>query len=132
MVIAALVAVSMAIFPIGMGPAAGLVGGQHGFAGAGHHDVAVAGVQDHHPGKADASQACDADEAEALGAAGESAPDAQSAAFCCGGTACHFFQLSSVPPVLTPPTRPLALAAAGEEQLAGTVPDQLDRPPRTV
>lgn len=133
-VIAALVAVSLAIFPIATAPAAGIGidGGRHGLAGLEHHDNAAAGLDDFHHGKVGASHACDAGEPAASSPAGDPAADAQCAAVCCGGMACHFFQVSSVPPISAPPAEPSGLAVPGEEQLAGTVPDQLDRPPRTV
>lgn len=135
-IIAALVAVSMAIFPISMAPAAVPGGGHHGVPGVGHHGPSGAGVHDHDHGRVVASVACDVDGAGVMADRQACHPDAgsdgQSAAFCCGGLACHFFHVSAAPALSAPAAKPLSLAALGEEQVASALSDRLDRPPRSV
>lgn len=138
-ILAALVAVSMAIFPISMGPTAALAGVHHGVAAGAHHGAAAADAHhdDHADGdhRADASLACEAGSGvtgDAPPCHGDAGSDGQAGAYCCGGVACHFFQISAAPVLFAPPLNPSSLALSGDAQIAGVASGRIDRPPRTV
>ena len=118
-IIAVLLAITMAIFPISM-PRAAVLGG-HGHAATldASHSHDEASVPHHHG----ASVTC--------GAHGSSHHDAGSPG-CCGMTVCHAFQVSAAPDVLSPIVRTTSVAVSQDEQVEGVTPGGLDRPPRTV
>ncbi|WP_046867842.1 hypothetical protein [Microvirga massiliensis] len=120
-VIAVLLAITMAIFPISM-PRAAMPGGHHHAAAlegdhgtadgvsAMHHHVSDDGdCRDHFGGLHD----------------GSGAP-------CCGMGACHAFEMAVAPDVSSPVTAAVPLAIVADGQVDGTIPGRLDRPPRTV
>ena len=127
-IIVALLAITMAIFPISMPQAAVSMGPEHTvtaeigyehatFDGAHEHanvmascdDVVVSGCSDHDPGSHDP--------------AGPS---------CCGMGICHAFQLSVTPALTSPALSFAPIAIAGDEQVVSVVSGRIDRPPRTV
>jgi hypothetical protein len=118
-IIAVLLAITMAIFPISVGQAAAVKGSEHVVALDAHHpldealatpDGIVAGTcSDHHTGNHDGTS-----------------PG------CCGIGICHAFQVSAAPAVYSPHRSAVLMALAGDEQVDGIVSGRLDRPPRTV
>ena len=127
-IIVALLAITMAIFPISVPQAAAWAGHQHAaMAGPGHehaavdgdhehaveltssHDVTLGDSTDHHQG----SKEC-------------------SGPVCCSMATCHAFQESAAPSVYSPTVSQAAMALAGDEQVGGITTGGLDRPPRTV
>lgn len=126
-VVAALLAVSMAIFPISI-PQAAAVGSPE----VGHHHAATAEAPH---GRAHASVDCKNVSVDGVTIAGECSPqqraDYATGQDCCN-MVCHFFQLSAAPAVAVPVGALVTLAMVGDEQVSGPSPSRLDRPPRTV
>jgi len=132
-IITALLAITMAIFPISMPRAAASTGHAHAAATAPHaHKVHDAKPHADHHHAVQASAICD----DATAGAGcEHHPKSsydQGDPTCCGGMGCHSFQVSTAPIVSSPAVAPIPLAVAGDEQVAGLVIGRLDRPPRTI
>jgi hypothetical protein len=118
-IIAVLLAITMAIFPISVGQAAAVKGSEHAVALDAHHthdealvtcDSSVAATcSDHHTGNHDGTS-----------------PG------CCGIGVCHAFQASAAPAVYSPHRSAVLMALTRDEQVDGIVSGRLDRPPRTV
>jgi hypothetical protein len=126
-IISALLAFSMVIFPIAM-PRAAVPGAQrtiamsdqghvHGNSGHAHDEASLTcgqladhhGCGDHDPGSHDAN-----------------------GIDCCGMGACHAFQISAAPDLQSPLLLATPVGTFGDEQVEGFIPAGLDRPPRTV
>ena len=120
-IIAALLAVCMAVFPVAMPHAAALMG--HAHTSASHtHDG---------PTNADVSALHDCDPVEHEHAASP-AGEEEGGPSCCGTTACHAFQVSSFPALGVRLTLIGVVQVACEHQVPGVPSGRLDRPPRTV
>ena len=124
-IIAALLAVSMAIFPISM-PQAAMKASHHGAQAAHSH------VHDHA-----AAQACLEGDSGVIGgdrSACHEHPDADGKGdtLCCGSIVCHVFQVSVAADLYTPIARSISLAVAVEEQVPSAFIGRIERPPRTV
>jgi hypothetical protein len=130
-IIVALLAFTMAIFPISMPRAAASTVHVHAAQAAKHaHDDSA---HSHHGKDARLGAPCH----HGLGAAPgcdrhDGASHGQDGSNCCGGMGCHSFQVSAAPIISSPVASPTPLAIAGDEQVAGIVAGRLDRPPRTV
>jgi hypothetical protein len=132
LIMAALLAITMAIVPIatsraaapGVLPAVAVsstsqMPGSHEHAaqGHGHGDASLA------HGVAVAQPDCDGHEPASHHADG---------ADCCSMGACHALQVSLIAGVFSPARTATALGAVGDEQVGGIVVGQLDRPPRSL
>jgi hypothetical protein len=118
-IIAVLLAITMAIFPISMPRAAALGGHDHAAVLEGDHGAAAEAV--HH----DVSTGDDCLDHSGGSHDGSGLP-------CCGMGACHAFEMTVAPDVHSPVTSAVPLAIIGDEQVASVTPGRLDRPPRTV
>jgi hypothetical protein len=117
-IIAVLLAITMAIFPISMPRAAA----------PGVHGHALTLETHTHDG---VGLSCDHGASVTCGDHESANHDADSPS-CCGMTVCHAFQISAAPDVLTPCMRVTSVSVSGDEQVGGITPGGLDRPPRTV
>jgi hypothetical protein len=131
-IIAVLLAITMAVFPITMPHTAAMPG-------VGHHPVIDvqsdgAPASDHeHLDRHDHAEAvgsCDPASASTSGAHESSCEGSTSA--CCGIGMCHAFQVSAAPLVDGPDLSAVTMVPPGDEQVDGTLSGRLDRPPRTV
>lgn len=130
-ILAALLAVCIAIFPIAMPRAAAMAGHSHQTASAAHAHEASGHAHEHASASSENGGAHLAVIAEhdAHASDGEASGDGPS---CCGTTTCHSFQTSS-PPMLCKRLPVMALVeAVNDHQVQGLVSGRLDRPPRTV
>ena len=126
-IIVALLAFTMAIFPISGPQAAASAGHPHAATvGAGHTHAAFDGDHEH-PGEVGPHGAD-------LGAAADHGQDSQdcSGPVCCSMGTCHAFQASALPDLLSPAVSAMPVALPGDEQVDGITAGGLDRPPRTV
>lgn len=130
-IIIALLALTMAIFPISMPGAAASTGHSHAAPSSGHTTHA-GGHDANHEASAHASVTCH-ERVAGTGCAdhAQGAHD-QGDQTCCGGVSCHSFQVSTAPVVASPLASPVPVAIAGDEQVTGIVAGRLERPPRTV
>lgn len=119
-IIAALLTICMAVFPIAMPQAVAWAGHSQAEAHAGH----VADVSD--PRRHDAVS--DTAGHEHASHHGET-DDGQS---CCGTVTCHAFQVSGAPSVATQLRLVGVVEIFADPQVAEVVSGRLDRPPRTV
>lgn len=118
-VVAALLALCMAVFPVAMPQAAASKG--HGHGSAVH-------AQDGH---AHGSATHDHDIVEHEHAASHDG-DEESSSACCGTTTCHAFQISSLPTLGARLSLIGVVQVAYDHQVPGVFSGRLDRPPRTV
>jgi len=129
--IVALLAFTMAIFPISVPRAAASTGHQHAlYADAGHeHAHEHADVGDHDHGNVLTSSGVTV-------AAYVSDHDGNSkdctGVVCCSMGTCHAFQASEQPSLYSPAASQIPMAMAGDEQVGGITAGGLERPPRTV
>ncbi|MBM6595383.1 hypothetical protein [Microvirga pudoricolor] len=127
-IIVALLAFTMAIFPISVPQAAASAGHQHAaMVGVAHEHGGVDGDHEHADELAsslDATLDASADHDE--GSQDCSGP------VCCSMGTCHAFQAGVAPDVHSPTTSQTPPAMPGDEQIAGITVGGLDRPPRTV
>lgn len=127
-IIVALLAITMAIFPISMPQAVAHAAHQHVTrVGTGHeHGVAERGHQ--HP---DLQASHDA---AAVGLSGSHDPDTQdcTGVVCCSMGACHAFQDTAPPSLFSPAVSEISIALTRDEQVEEVIVGGLDRPPRTV
>jgi hypothetical protein len=136
-IIAVILAISMAIFPIAMPQTAAMTGGHHGAAAATAHDHDHdASSATHHDHDLDALLDCVNDRVgdshHGASCHQQAGVDGSGDAFCCGSIACHAFQLTASPTVYVPLAVSSGLALSGEEQVTGDFFGRIDRPPRTV
>jgi hypothetical protein len=127
-IIVALLAITMAIFPISVPQAAASTGYQHAvMVGAGHQHSAVDGDHEHVDEMAPSANAD-------LSASDNhhQNPDDCSGPVCCSMSTCHAFQEAAAPTVYSPTITEAPMAMAGDEQVGGITTGGLDRPPRTV
>jgi hypothetical protein len=117
-IIAVVLAITMAIFPIPMPRAAAWHGPQ---------DAVMLGSHHTHDG---ASVSCDDASPVACGDHEHGTRDTGPG--CCGVGMCHAFQVSGAPDVHSPDACAVPMAIVGDEQVAGLVSGRLDRPPRSV
>ncbi|KLK90092.1 hypothetical protein AA309_27700 [Microvirga vignae] len=125
--IVALLAFTMAIFPISVPQAAASAGHPHAAtAGAGHTHAALGGDHEHPDGVG--SHGTD------LGAAADHDQGSHdcSGPVCCSMGTCHAFQASVLPDLSSPAMSTIPVALPGDEQVEGITAGGLDRPPRTV
>ena len=120
-VMAALLAVCMAVFPIAMPRAAALMGHSHDSASHSQHG----------PTNADVSARHDCDPVEHKPAAPHEG-DEEGRSSCCGTTACHAFQISSLPALGVRLSSIGVVQVACDHQVPDVSSGRLDRPPRTV
>jgi hypothetical protein len=133
-IIAVLLAITMAVFPISMPRAAAF--GQHG------HAQTAKVVQDEAASAADHQNAGDHGHADTvascdpavLGGCSEPQPSSHDGTTpaCCGAGMCHAFEVSAAPAVFSPHLSPGPTVQTGDEQVDEAVSGRLDRPPRTV
>lgn len=117
-IIAVLLAITMAIFPIAMPRAA---------ASADHRSTVTLDTHHSH-GEADvscarASVTCGDHEGDGHEASGSG---------CCGMSVCHAFQVSAAPAILCRHVTMTSVTVARDEQVGGVTPGGLDKPPRTI
>lgn len=115
-IIALLLAIAMAVFPLAMPQAAGRMEAGHGV------ELSAEQGFDH-------SEACD-DSMES-GPSHHQGSDSQNAG-CCGMGACHVFQVSSGQDSFLPLSIPALLKISQDEQVTAPASGRLDRPPRTI
>jgi len=120
-IIAVLLAITMAIFPISVPHAA--VSGVHNHAAAHGHD--------HQEHAVEASVSCDHQVVEGQHSEHEGTPDGAGSS-CCSIGGCHAVHVSLVAGLPSPAVAPLPSAISGDEQVDGVISGRLDRPPRTV
>ena len=135
LIMAAVVAFCVAIFPIAMPrvmghahastPSAQHIHADHIHADADH--VHTAAVEHRH---------ADTHVCEAAGPRSNecSSPDSalpSSGEQSCCGVACHLFNLSTAAAVCIPTSAPVSVGVPGDEQVSETLSSRLDRPPRT-
>ena len=130
-IVAALVAVAMAMFPI-TGPRLATAAP---FAG-GHHHVGSQAVQMHgaHVHGTTVAAPCLGDAVdEAIPASAHASTDASDTAgqSCCN-MACHFVALSVAPCWSAPALMPATVSAARDDQVRGVFSGRIERPPRTI
>ncbi|MFC4172403.1 hypothetical protein ACFOYU_10065 [Microvirga sp. GCM10011540] len=127
-IIVALLAITMAIFPIS-GPQAGAQAAHRhaAVAEAIHEHAAAVGGHEH----AAVTASCDV---SAQTVAAESHPDTQDCAglICCSMGACHAFQASAPPSLYSPAVSEASKVLTRDEQVEEITVGGLDRPPRTV
>jgi hypothetical protein len=117
--IAVLLAVTMAIFPISIPRAAALSG--HGHAAEfGTHTHDEAGISRDHESPAPCGDHHGSGKHD-VGSPG-----------CCGMGVCHAFQVSAAPDLLSPQVTAASIVLSADEQVRGVTPGSLDRPPRTI
>ena len=120
-VFAALLAVCMAVFPVAMPQAAALTGHAHGSASHTHDgptDTDVSALHEH-------------DTVEHEHAASHHG-DEEGGSACCGSTACHAFQISSLPALGVRLSLIDVVQVACDHQVPSIPSGRLDRPPRTT
>jgi hypothetical protein len=126
-IIVALLAFTMAIFPISVPQAAASAGHPHAAAvGVGHTHATF--DEDHeHPDEV-GSHGTD------LGAAADhdQGPHDCSGPVCCSMGTCHAFQAIALPDLFSPAASVVPVALPGDEQVDGITAGGLDKPPRTV
>lgn len=122
-ILAALLAVCMAVFPVAMPQAAALSG--HSHASAAHTHEALDGSA-----HVDASALHDDRIVQHEHAASHDEEEGGSS--CCGTTACHAFQVSSLPALGVRLSLIGVVQVACDHQVPGIFSGRLDRPPRTV
>ncbi|MBQ0821898.1 hypothetical protein KBI52_17030 [Microvirga sp. HBU67558] len=129
--IVALLAFTMAIFPISVAPVAASGGHQHALsadAERGHaHEHADNGDHEHGDVLTSPGNTVTADVSDHDG----SSRDCTGPACCSMGT-CHAFQDTDLPVLYSPGASRLPIAMPGDEQVGGITAGGLDRPPRTV
>jgi hypothetical protein len=117
-IIAVLLAITLAIFPISMRQAAALGSHEHhvGTSEILHQDAAAAGDHDH-------SASCDT-----CGGHEPGSEHGKSSA-CCGMTVCHAFEVSTAP-LISPRYSASRAAWTRDEQVGDSLSGRIDRPPR--
>ena len=131
-IIVALLAFTMAIFPISVPQAAASAAHQHALvASDGHkhaHEHIVDGGHEHADVLASSS-----DDAT-LSASSDHDQGSQdcTGVVCCSMGVCHAFQVSENPSLSSPAGALIPMAMAGDEQVGGITAGSLDKPPRTV
>jgi len=120
--VVALLAITMAIFPISMPRAA---------VSAGHHHAQVAGAGHKHVHEHADVASHDDVLASASGDHEQGSNDC-SGPVCCSMGTCHAFQDTVLPILYSPAVSHLPMAMPGDDQLGGITADGLDKPPRTV
>lgn len=129
-IIVALLAITMAVFPISVLPAAAPAGHQHAAGTVGHgHGHEHAGMDGSHR-HADVASSGHTALADFGGHDGNS--DDCTGPVCCSMGTCHAIQVSALPGLYSPTASQAAMAVTGDEQVGGIVTGGLDRPPRTV
>lgn len=130
-IIVALLAITMAIFPISVPQAAASAGHPHArVADAGHKHVHEHAAVDGPHGHADVASHHDV-MASAFGDHDQGSHDCAGPVCCSMGT-CHAFQASVLPDLSSPAASTIPVALPGDEQVEGITAGGLDKPPRTV
>ncbi|RDI57207.1 hypothetical protein [Microvirga subterranea] len=126
--IVALLAFTMAIFPISVPQAAASTGHPHATAtAAGHTHAAFDGDHGHvHEPASSHEIAVDASADHGQGSHDCSGP------VCCSMGTCHAFQAIALPDLFSPAASIVPVAFPGDEQVDGVTAGGLDKPPRTV
>jgi hypothetical protein len=125
--IVALLAFTMAIFPISVPQAAASAGHQHSvMVDAGHEHATIDGDHEHADGLGSSHDT-------ASGASADHHQGSQdcSGPVCCSMGTCHAFQASAPPGLYSPAVSAVSMMMAGDEQVGGITVSGLDRPPRT-
>jgi len=129
-IIVALLAITMAIFPISVPQAAVSAGHQHAMASAGHKHVHEHATIDRAHEHADVTSHADV-VSSASGDHEKGSRDCTGPVCCSMGT-CHAFQDTAFPILSSPAASHLPIAMPGDEQVGGITTGGLDKPPRTV
>lgn len=116
-IIAVLLAITMAIFPISMPRAAA----------SGAHRSPV--TLDTHHAHGNAEVSCDH---EVSVTCGDHEGETHEASGCCGMSVCHAFQVSAAPAALCRQVTMTSITGIKDEQVWGITPCGFDRPPRTI
>lgn len=127
-IIVALLAFTMAIFPISVPQAAASAGHPHAaMVGAVHEHAAIDGDHGHvHEPASSHDIALDASADH-----GQGSHDC-SGLVCCSMGTCHAFQAIALPDLFSPAASIVLVALPGDEQVDGITAGSLDKPPRTV
>jgi hypothetical protein len=126
-IIVALLAFTMAIFPISVPQAAASAGHRHAaIAETGHAHAVLDGEHDH--AHATASHGTDL----SVSADHEQGTHDCSGPVCCSMGTCHAFQAIALPDLFSPAASIVPVAFPGDEQVDGITAGGLDKPPRTV
>lgn len=127
-IIVALLAITMAIFPISVPQAAASAGHWHAAtADAGHAHAVLEGEHEH--AHETASHGTDLSGGSVDRDQG---PHDCSGPVCCSMGTCHAFQASMLPDLSSPAASTIPVALPGDEQVEGITTGGLDKPPRTV
>ncbi|QFU16548.1 hypothetical protein [Microvirga thermotolerans] len=129
-IIVALLAITMAIFPISVPQAAASAGHRHAAvtsAGPTHDHAAIGGEHGHAGGAASHDDTVSSASADRPQGGQDCAGPV-----CCSMGTCHAVQDTALPILHSPAGSRLPIAMPGDEQVAGIVVGRLDRPPRTV
>ena len=127
-IIVALLAITMAIFPITVPQAAASAGHQHAIMiDAGHEHTAIDGEHEH----VDELASSDDTSLRASTDHQQGSKDC-SGPVCCSMGTCHAAQVSAPASVYSPTVSQASMTMAGDEQVGGITTGGLDRPPRTV
>lgn len=127
-IIVALLAITMAIFPISVPQAAAHAAHQHlALADTGHEHPTADADHEH----AEVKASCDATlsisgDRDHPGSEGCTGPT------CCSMGACHAFQVSTPPSLYSPAVSDVTIVLTRDEQVEEITVGGLDRPPRTV
>ena len=132
--IAVLLAITMAVFPISMPWAAALQGHGHVWPVAVlHEDAAAPAATLEHAADHDHAGIATYDPASVGGCEEQESSSHHGAnPACCGMSMCHAFQVSTAALVSSPYCSSAPMALARDEQVGGALPGRLDRPPRNV
>ena len=127
-IIVALLAITMAIFPVTVPQAAASAGHQHAIMiGAGHEHASVDGEHEH----VDELVSSDGTTQRASTDHHQSSKDC-SGPVCCSMGTCHAVQVSAPTGVYSPTVSQASMIMAGDRQVGGLATGGPDRPPRTV
>ncbi len=126
-IIVALLAFTMAIFPISVPQAAASGGHPHtAMVGAVHADAATDGDHGH------VHEAASHDIALNTSADHDQGSHDCSGPVCCSMGTCHAFQAIALPDLFVPAASVMPVSFPGDEQVEGIVAGGLDKPPRTI
>jgi hypothetical protein len=125
-IIVALLAITMAILPITVPPAAAPAGHGHAMTVDAGHDHAAGDAEHEHV------TASSGDVVSTASSDHDGGLQDCDGTICCSMGTCHAFQVSAVPSLYSPAISQAPMAMPGDEQIAGITVDGLERPPRTV
>jgi hypothetical protein len=127
-IIVALLAITLAVFPISMPQAAASSGHEHAMAVSVEHNHAVVDADHQH---VDVLASCDYTAASGCNDHASGPHDGTDPS-CCGTGTCHAAETSLPPSLYSPLPSDAPMVMAGDGQVARVVSGRIDRPPRTV